>query len=128
MPRRNPVEYLDLAREAELAAEQVGDEVVRGCWLTIAAEYRKIAQERFKQTQEMEMLSRLRGASYGGLSKFCRQTGGQNIGSRLPADAPHAGPCGGQLHSFKRLRDYRSVSCAARNPLLGSSCARRTLL
>jgi hypothetical protein len=55
LPNRGPGEYLALAEHAEMAANNfagVEGEVIRGCWLAIAREYRLLAAKKLMHAQE----------------------------------------------------------------------------
>ena len=48
MSNKGPEDYLELAREAEAAAEQAETPIARNSWRTIAFEYRMLAAEKLK--------------------------------------------------------------------------------
>lgn len=52
MPNREPEEYLVLAQHAEKAAETVPGEIAKQLWQAIAHEYRALAAEKLRASQE----------------------------------------------------------------------------
>lgn len=51
MPSRRPEEYLELAQQAEKAAEQAETAAAKNSWLAISQEYRVLAAEKLRQSQ-----------------------------------------------------------------------------